>query len=103
MSEDPAKYYVNGRAKKEKCNEVEPFQKSLKRVAKAQDELLRRLFGFIPDQPETYVVSREKYAKAIKSVQQDFDLVEGDPDFILFIFEQLSRSPRFADLRKDKR
>lgn len=103
MSEEPAKYDANGSAKKEKCNDVDPFQESMQRVAKAHDKLLQRLFGFVPDQPETYVVCRRKYAKAMKSVQQDFDLVEGDPDFILFIFEQLSRSPRFTDLREDKR
>lgn len=104
MSEEPAKYDANGSAKNEKRNGgVDPFQESMQRVTKAHDKLLQRLFGFVPDQPEIYVVSREKYAKAMKSVQQDFDLVEGDPDFILFIFEQLSRSPRFTDLREDKR
>ncbi|OLN28960.1 hypothetical protein [Desulfosporosinus metallidurans] len=102
MSEEPAKYEANGSAKNENCDGVDPFQESMQRVAKAHDKLLQRLFGFVPDQPETYVVSRKKYTKAMKSVQQDFDLVEGDPDFILFIFEQLSRSPRFTDLREDK-
>lgn len=99
MSEDPAKYYVNT----EECEEVDPFIKSMQRVAKIHDELLKRLFGFVPDKPETLVVSRKKYTKAMKSVQQDFDLVEGDPDFILFVFEQLSRSPLFPALRKNKK
>ena len=99
MSEDPAKYYVNT----EECEEVDPFIKSMQRVAKAHDELLQRLFGFVPDKPENLVVSRKKYAKAMKIVQRDFDLVEGDPDFLLFIFEQLSRSPRFPTIRKDKK
>jgi len=31
-------------------------------------------------------------------IQKDFDLVEGNPDFVLFILEQLSRSPRFPAL-----
>lgn len=73
---------------------------SMQRVAIAQEELLRRLFGFVPDQPENYVVTREDYTKAMKSVQKDFDLVEGDPDLVLFILEQLSRSPRFVELNE---
>ena len=95
MSENPAKYHINVRSKQENCDEVDLFKKSMQRVAKAHDELLRRLFGFVPDEPATYVVTRRKYTKAMKSVQKDFDLIEGDPDLVLFIFEQLSRSPRF--------
>lgn len=94
MSEEPARYNVNVISDQEKCEEVDPFIKSMRRVAKAHDELLLRLLGSVTE-PETYVVSRKEYTEAMKSIQHDFDLVEGDPDFVLFIFEQLSRSPRF--------
>ena len=95
MSEEPARYNVNVIFDQEKCEEIDPFIKSMRRVAKAHDELLLRLFGLMTNEPETYVVSRKKYTEAMKSVQSDFNLIEGDPDFVLFIFEQLSRSPRF--------
>jgi len=36
-------------------------------------------------------------------IQKDFDLVEGNPDFVLFILEQLSKSPRFPALHIGKK
>lgn len=100
MSEIPVKYRVNVRPKQEDCDEADQFRMSMRRVAIAHDELLRRLFGFVPDQPRAYVVTREDYAKTMISVQRDFNLLEGDPDLVLFILEQLSRSPRFVEMNE---
>lgn len=103
MSEEPAKYHVHVSAEHDRSNKVDQFEKSMQRVTKAHDELLKRLFGFTPDEPRTFIVEREDYTKAMKSVQRDFDLMEGDPDFVLFILEQLSRPPRFTPMREDER
>lgn len=97
MSEEPAIYhYVREKGKSPKLSEIAEFEASMQRVVRAHDELLRRLFGFVPEKPGDYVVRREDYARVMESVEQDFGLEEGDPDLVLFVLEQLSRSPRFA-------
>jgi len=73
------------------------FEKARKRVYEAHDSLLIKLFGYIPGEPGNYTVSRSAYTKAMHEVQKETGLVEGDPDMILFVLEQLSRSPRFLD------
>ncbi|MFZ3132215.1 MAG: hypothetical protein WA125_14260 [Desulfosporosinus sp.] len=95
MTEVHMKYHVN----KVDNNDVsqDDFVRSMQRAAEAQDELLRRLFGFIPQHPDHHYVDRERYIKVMNSVVQDFKLLSGDPDLVLFVFEQLSRSPRFYD------
>lgn len=77
--------------------EAQQFNDSMARVKSAQDELLKKLFGSVPDNPGEHVVTREAYTKAMKDVQAEFGLVEGDPDLVLFVLEQLSRSPRFEN------
>lgn len=76
------------------------FNKSMKRVAEAQDALLTRLFGSVPENPADYEVTREEYRKAMEETQKEFSLVEGDPDLVLFVLEQLSRSPRFKEVEE---
>lgn len=78
-------------------NDAVDFNKSRKRVYEAQDALLTKLFGYVPDEPGCHFVTREAYTKAKIEVQKEFGLVEGDSDLVLFVLEQLSRSPRFLD------
>lgn len=42
-------------------------------------------------------MERKVYTKAMKEVQIEFQLEEGDPRLVLFVLEQLCRSPRFID------
>lgn len=97
MSEEPVIYRVDRGNNAASGGESEEFRASMQRVVRAHDELLRRLLGFVPERPGDYIVTRRDYAKAMQSVQKEFGLVEGDPDFILFVLEQLSRSPRFVN------
>lgn len=73
------------------------FEASRKRVYEAHDTLLKKLFGYVPGDPENYTVTRSAYKEAMHEVQDEYQLVEGDPDMVLFVLEQLSRSPRFID------
>lgn len=81
--------------------DTQEFEASVNRVSRAHNALLTKLFGFVPENPGEYIVSHKEYIKAMEEVQQEFRLVEGDPDFVLFILEQLSRSPRFRTRRKN--
>lgn len=77
--------------------DIKNFNNDRKYVYEAHDNLLKKLFGFVPENPGDYLVERKVYAKAMKEVQKEFRLEEGDPRLVLFILEQLSRSPRFID------
>jgi hypothetical protein len=77
--------------------EIKDFEDMRQKVAKAHDSILEKLFGFIPDNPGDYEVSREDYKKAMEEVEKEFNIKEGDEAFLPFIFEQLSRSPRFKE------
>lgn len=72
------------------------FEKSRKRVYAAHDALLVKLFGYVPEVPGELTVDRPAYVKAMHEVQEEYGLVDGDSDMVLFVLEQLSRSPRFA-------
>ena len=77
--------------------DINNFEKSRRHVYHAQDALLKKLFGFVPDRPGDYSIARNVYIKAMLEVQKDFELEEGNPILILFILEQLSRSPKIVD------
>lgn len=83
--------------------DIENFNKDRKYVYAAHDNLLKKLFGFVPENPSDYFVERKAYAKAMKEVKKEFQLEEGDPRLVLFVLEQLSRSPRFIDSPKKTR
>jgi hypothetical protein len=76
---------------------AEEFERSRKRVYEAHNALLTKLFGSVPDQPYKHEVTRKVYKQAMEEVKKEFGLEEGDPDLVLFVLEQLSRSPRFSD------
>lgn len=77
--------------------DIENFNNDRRYIYEAHDHLLKKLFGFVPENPSDYLVERQVYAEAMKEVQKEFQLEEGDPRLVLFILEQLSRSPRFID------
>jgi hypothetical protein len=64
--------------------------------------LLTKLFGSVPEAPGKCEVTRSAYKKAMNEVKEEFSLVEGDPDTVLFMLEQLSRSPRFIEEGEDE-
>ena len=66
-------------------------------VSGAHDELLRRLFGEVPKDVRSLVVSRERYTEVMKDIQKEYGLGEGSPNHMLFVFEQLSRAPKFKE------
>jgi hypothetical protein len=80
------------------------FEASRKRVYDALDKILVKLFGYVPDNPGELKVTRDVYTKAMHEVQEETGLKEGDPDFMLFVMEQLSRSPKFEneEVKKEK-
>jgi hypothetical protein len=65
--------------------EIKAFEASMQRAYKAHNALLTKLFGFVPCNPNEYVVSRRAYSRAMKAIEQEFGLVEGDPDLVLFV------------------
>jgi len=77
------------------------FEDAMQTVRKAHDELLKRVFGKVPEDVSSMIVSREKYTETMKEIQKEYGLVEGNPDLILFVFEQLSRSPQFEEEGND--
>ena len=85
---------------------IKSFNNDIRYVSIVQDSRLKNLFGFIPVHPADYIVDRKAYIKAMIKVQQEFQLEEGDPRLVLFVLEQLSRSPKITDssdsLRKSK-
>ena len=80
--------------------DIRKFNEDISYVSAAHDNLLKKLFGFVPENPGDYFIERKAYTKAMKEVQQEFQLEEGDPRLVLFVLEQLSRSPRFIDSPK---
>lgn len=83
--------------------DIDDFNNAVEYVYVAHDNLLKKLFGFVPENPSDYFVERKTYAKAMKEVQEEFHLEEGNPRLVLFILEQLIRSPRFIDSPKRTR
>ena len=80
--------------------DIENLEKDFQYVHDAQDRLLKKLFGFVPERPGDYVVDRKAYIKAMFEVEKEFQLGEGDPRLVLFVLEQLSRSPKIVDSPK---
>lgn len=73
------------------------FANSIALVSTAHDELLRRLFGEVPADVGSQTVLREKYTEVMKEIQKEYGLGESSPNHMLFVFEQLSRSPKFKE------
>lgn len=83
--------------------DIDNFNKDRAYVYMVHDNLLKKLFGFVPENPGDYYVKRKTYTTAMKEVQKEFHLEKGDPRLVLFVLEQLSRSPRFIDSSKKTR
>ena len=79
------------------AQEEKNFADNMQIVAKAHDELLQRLFGEVPQDVSTMTVSRERYTEVMEKIQKEYGLTEGNPALVLFVFEQLSRSPKFEE------
>jgi len=79
---------------------IENLEKDFHYVHDAQDSLLRKLFGFVPQRPGDYTVKHTSYIKTLFEVAQEFQLVEGDPRLALFVLEQIFRSPKITDSPK---
>lgn len=77
--------------------DIDNFNNDREYVYMAHDNLLKKLFGFVTKNPSDYYVKRKTYTTAMKEVQKEFHLEEGDPRFVLFVLVQLNRSPRFID------
>jgi hypothetical protein len=77
--------------------DINSFEKDMQYVYVPQDSLLKKLFDFVPDRPGDYSMDRKVYIKAMLEVQKEFQLEEGNTKLLLFILEQLSRSPKIID------
>lgn len=81
-------------------DDIENLDKGFQFVHDAQDSLLKKLFGFVPRRPGDYTVDHTAYIKTFFEVEQEFQLVEGDPRLALFVLEQIFRSPKIIDSPK---
>lgn len=59
--------------------DIDNFNKNMKYAYAAHDNLLKKLFDFVPENPGDYLVERKVYTKAMKEVQKEFRLEEGHP------------------------
>ena len=70
------------------------LEAQMERVRKIHDEFLYELFGDkIPEDLSRIVVSREAYTKARDTIEKKYGLRQGHPDYLLWVLQQLSRSP----------
>jgi hypothetical protein len=67
------------------------------RVTVAFEVFMMELFGEIPSQLELCEIDRETYTKEMKKVQERFDLVPGDPDFLEWVLTLTGRSPKIIE------
>ncbi|MBK5243239.1 hypothetical protein [Clostridium sp.] len=61
---------------------------------------LEKDFQFVPERPGDYVIDRKAYIKAMFEVENEFQLGERGPRLVLFVLEQLYRSPKIVDSPK---
>jgi hypothetical protein len=83
------------------AQDMKKFEEARTKATKAHDEILLRLFGSVPDDPSDCEVTREAYEDAMEAVGIEYGYSAGNPDLILFVLEQLSRSPRFINKECD--
>ena len=55
--------------------DIENLEKDFQFLHYAQDRLLEKLFGFVPERPGDYVVDRKSYIKGMMEVEKDFQLM----------------------------
>lgn len=79
--------------------EMKEFEIARKKAFDAHNALLTKIFGSVPEDPSKLITTREVYTKAMKEVEKEFNIAEGgDPsEVMLFMLEQLSRSPKFEE------
>lgn len=65
------------------------------RISDAYETFMLALFGEVPKNPQEHTVSRATYDEKMRAVQEDFNLKEGDPEFLEWIITLLARSPKF--------
>ena len=63
------------------------------KVTQAYEEFLIELFGSVPEDVSTCQVTRSKYTETMKRVQEKYELEQGKPDFLEWIFTCVGRSP----------
>ena len=78
------------------AQDIAEFEIERQKACTAQDALLIRLFGTVPAVPGDFETTREEYEKAMLSTEVEYGYTAGNPNLVLFVLEQLSRSPRFS-------
>jgi hypothetical protein len=78
------------------AQDMKKFEDARAKATMAHDEILERLFGSVPDNPSDFTCTREEYDEAMEAVGEKYGYNAGNPDLVLFVLEQLSRSPRFS-------
>jgi hypothetical protein len=63
------------------------------RIGRAYIELMTKLFGSVPANPHERSVERDTYDTAMKDVQEQYGLEQGDPDFLEWVLTVVGRSP----------
>ena len=63
------------------------------RLASAYGDLMHALFGEIPIDIRLRNVSREHYTKALRQVEVEYDIKQGDEDYLEWVLTLLGRSP----------
>jgi hypothetical protein len=67
------------------------------RIGRAYSELMTKLFGSVPINPHVCSVERDVYETAMKEVQEQYGLTQGDPDFLEWVLTAVGRSPVLTD------
>lgn len=76
-------------------SELQDFELSIKRASEAQDALLQKLLGQVPNNPADFEVTKSAYKEAAAIIEREYNFTESEG--VLFLLEQLSRSPRIAE------
>lgn len=70
------------------------------RLTEAYKEFIIRLFGSIDLDAREQIVTRERYRKVLRDIQNEYGLEEGDPDMGEWMMTLVMRSPKFYEDNK---
>lgn len=67
------------------------------RVTTAFNEFMMELFGEVPKDVSERSIDREIYETKMKEIQDKHGLVQGDRDFLHWVFTLIGRSPKLIE------
>lgn len=67
------------------------------RLAIAFHKLMIELFGMLPEQLHEREVSRSTYTNALRKVEAECDIKQGDEDYLEWVLTLVGRSPKIVE------